>query len=371
METSSIQRTNNVFIPIIRKPESVYVPHYLEPQVVTMPQKEVRNLPFIEANTKEVTLSHVKDDCIIPVFSKDNEVTISHQSFIDSVLSAAKTVFPYEDMSDPVIRVSHVVKGRIPEAIHKPVSQLLESDKTIYYERMMFCFEVPSIHQDIDGCRLNLTIGGVRAYNEQNLYSRKAPEKFRIFIGFKNMVCCNLCVSTDGYKASLRVMDPDALLSSASDLFRSYDMERHLALMTAQHASEVHTVGDEIDAVSGKPDALILCYPVVTFQDPYAHTGSRKNFLGPDRQFDVNLQRRYSGEEQVGSGHPPVFVWHCEDDASVPVQNSIMLSEALSRAGISHKLTVYPGGAHGLGLAPGYEEISHWPEDAIRWLSNE
>lgn len=145
----------------------------------------------------------------------------------------------------------------------------------------------------------------------------------------------------------------------------------HLALMTAQHASEVHTVGDEIDAVSGKPDALILCYPVVTFLDPYAHTGSRKNFLGPDRQFDVNLQRRYSGEEQVGSGHPPVFVWHCEDDASVPAQNSIMLSEALSRAGISHKLTVYPGGAHGLGLAPGYEEISHWPEDAIRWLSNE
>ena len=236
METS-IQRTanNNVFIPVIRKSENVspVVVPYLVPQTVPAPQKEIRNLPFIEANTKEVTLSHVKDDCIIPVFSKDNEVTISHQSFIDSVLSAAHAVFPREDISDPAIRVSHVVKGRIPEAIHKPVSELLESDKTIYYERMMFCIEIPSIHQDIDGCRLNLTIGGVRAYNEQNLYSRKAPEKFRIFIGFKNMVCCNLCVSTDGYKASLRVMDPDALLSSASDLFRSYDMERHLTQMAA------------------------------------------------------------------------------------------------------------------------------------------
>ena len=233
METS-IQRTNNnVFIPIVRKPENLSVPHYLEPQVVAAPQREIRNLPFIEANTKEVSLTHVKDDCIIPVFSKDNEVTISHQSFIGSVLDAVKTVFPYEDISDPVIRVSHVVKGRIPEAIHKPVSELLESDKTIYYERMMFCVEVPSIHQEIDGCRLNLTIGGVRAYNEQNLYSRKAPEKFRIFIGFKNMVCCNLCVSTDGYKASLRVMDPEALLTSASELFRSYDMERHLTQMAA------------------------------------------------------------------------------------------------------------------------------------------
>ncbi len=233
METSIQRTSNNVFIPIVRKPENLSVPHYLEPQVVAAPQREIRNLPFIEANTKEVTLSHVKDDCIIPVFSKDNEVTISHQSFIQSVLDAVKTVFPYEDITDPVIRVSHVVKGRIPEAIHKPVSELLESDKTIYYERMMFCVEVPSIHQDIDGCRLNLTIGGVRAYNEQNLYSRKAPEKFRIFIGFKNMVCCNLCVSTDGYKASLRVMDPDALLTSASELFRSYDMERHLTQMAA------------------------------------------------------------------------------------------------------------------------------------------
>ena len=235
METT-IQRSNtpaNVFIPIIRKPENLSVAPVVSPAVVTVPQREIRNLPFIEANTKEVTLSHVKDDCIIPVFSKDNEVTISHQSFIDSVLSAVKAVFPNDEISDPVIRVSHVVKGRIPEAIHKPVGELLESDKTIYYERMMFCFEIPSIHQEIDGCRLNLTIGGVRAYNEQNLYSRKAPEKFRVFIGFKNTVCCNLCVSTDGYKASLRVMDPEALLSSSADLFRNYDIEKHLTQMAA------------------------------------------------------------------------------------------------------------------------------------------
>lgn len=33
---------------------------------------------FIEANTQEVTLQHLKQDCIIPVFAKDNELTISH-----------------------------------------------------------------------------------------------------------------------------------------------------------------------------------------------------------------------------------------------------------------------------------------------------
>ena len=224
--------------PRTNVPGPVYIPTIV-PQaelISSAPAYQVpqpQNLPFIEANTKEVDLDHLTGDCIIPVFAKDNEVTISHQSFIGTILQAARTVFPFEEISAPSIRVSHVVKGRIPEAIHKPVSQLLESDKTIYYERMMFCIEVPTIWQDIDGCRLSLTIGGVRAYNEQNLYSRKSPEKFRIFIGFKNMVCCNLCVSTDGYKSSLKVMDTDALFTAASELFRDYDMQKHLQLMAA------------------------------------------------------------------------------------------------------------------------------------------
>ncbi len=41
-----------------------------------------KRLPFIEANTKEVTINHLKDDCVVPVFSKDNEITISHPAFI-------------------------------------------------------------------------------------------------------------------------------------------------------------------------------------------------------------------------------------------------------------------------------------------------
>lgn len=215
------------------------LPLYVEDKNTIVPIRssiseiEPVNLPFIEANTKPVSPAHLNNDCIIPVFSKDNEITISHQSFIAALMDAAYRVFPFEKFSCPSIRVSHIVKGRIPEAIHKPVSQLLDTDKTIYYERMMFCFDIPTIHQDIAGCRLNLTIGGVRAYNEQNLYSKKSPEKFKIFIGFKNLVCCNLCVSTDGYMSALRVMDTTALVNAAEGLFRSYAMEQHLALMNA------------------------------------------------------------------------------------------------------------------------------------------
>ena len=190
-------------------------------------------LPFIEANTKEVTMEHLRNECVVPVFSKDNEITISHPSFIETVWEAANKVFLNETIEYPIIRVSHVIKGRTPEAIHKPVKDLLETDKTIYYERMMFCFEIPTIHEDIMGNRLNLTIGGVRAYNHENLYSRKGMEKFKVFIGFKNMVCCNMCVSTDGYKSELKVMSINDLSSSAMQLFQEYNISKHLYYMGA------------------------------------------------------------------------------------------------------------------------------------------
>lgn len=48
-------------------------------------KQQPKRSPFIEANTNEVTLEHLKNDCIIPTFSKDNEVCISHQCFIESI----------------------------------------------------------------------------------------------------------------------------------------------------------------------------------------------------------------------------------------------------------------------------------------------
>lgn len=208
--------------------DSQPVEHPIEPNVEERP---IRRLPFIEANTKEVSVGHLKNDCIIPVFSKDNEVTISHHSFIEAVYDAANEVFRGERVDSPDVRVSHIIKGRIPEAMDKPVNLLLDSDKTIYYERMMFCMEIPTIHEDIAGNRLNLTIGGVRAYNNENLYSRKTYEKFKLFIGFKNMVCCNMCVSTDGYKSEIRAMSMAELYRAAIELFRSYSIGSHLDQM--------------------------------------------------------------------------------------------------------------------------------------------
>ena len=190
----------------------------------------VRN-NFIEANTQTIDLKHLQGDCVIPNFSKDNESTISHQEFIESIMYCTKTLYNQQQINSPVIRVSHEIKGRIPQAIGKPAKELLEHEKTIYYERMAFIIEIPTIVETVSGNKLMLTVGGVRAYNQENLYSKKAIEKFKVLIKFKNLVCTNLCISTDGFIAELKVSHVSELREKVMELFQKYNMESHLHSM--------------------------------------------------------------------------------------------------------------------------------------------
>ena len=111
-----------------------------EEKVITN-KEEISRGNFIEANTKQVNLNHLKNDTIIPVFAKDNETTISHSDFIDTTQKAIKAVYEGQSQRFPNIRVSHVIKGRTPSAIAKAVRDLLPHEKTIYYERMAFMIE--------------------------------------------------------------------------------------------------------------------------------------------------------------------------------------------------------------------------------------
>ena len=217
------------------------------------PQKEVVELqlpandkkyaktPFIEANTKDVSLSCLQHECIIPVFAKDNEKTIAHQEFIEITNECVQTVFNHHSIEKPEIRVSHQIKGRVPEAIHKPAKELLDFEKTQYFERMAFMMRIPSITETINGNPISLMVGGVRAYNRENLYSKKSFEKFQVFVGFQNMVCCNLCISTDGYSSEIKVSSYAELKSKIMDLLQSYKMDNHIQSMqnlTNQHLTE-------------------------------------------------------------------------------------------------------------------------------------
>jgi hypothetical protein len=204
----------------------INLPEVIQPVVVDT--SSTQN-PFIEANTLEVSLQEIRSRHIIPVFVKDNETLISHDEFIDAAATIASDVFHGEHILRPSIRVSHPIKGRVPEAKDKPANQLFEWEKTLYYERMMFVIEVPSIQASIGGNTLSLTIGGVKAYNQDNLYSRSQSEQhFKMFIGFQNKVCTNLCVWSDGLLSDVKVHNLSTLKIAIRSLLESYSHGYHL-----------------------------------------------------------------------------------------------------------------------------------------------
>ena len=259
--------------------------------------------PFVEANTEEVSLSFLKNKCIVPVFTKDNETTLSHQEFIDSVRNVVRSIFPNEIIEEPEIRVSHQIKGRTPDAIYVPVKDLQEHQKTTYYERMAFIIRIPSITETINGNTLALTVGGVRALNTENLYNKKTYEKFKIFIGFQNMVCCNLCVSTDGFKEELKAMSFVDLEDKTLQLFSSYNIHRHLNAM--EQLSNYSLTESQFAQLIGKgrlynflPKKEKLLLPELLLNDGHLTTVAKDYYQ--DESFcknengDINLWKFYN-----------------------------------------------------------------------------
>ena len=101
-----------------------------------------------------------------------------------------------------------------------------------------------------------------------------------------------------------------------------------------------------IDAKTARPDALLLCYPVITGGEK-AHRGSLDIVSGGD----AKLVRKLSLETAVTKDTPPTFLWHTMTDDTVPVENSLMFANALTQNGVPFEMHIFPNGPHGLSLA--------------------
>jgi acetyl esterase/lipase len=124
--------------------------------------------------------------------------------------------------------------------------------------------------------------------------------------------------------------------------------------------------GAALDATSARPDFVVLLYPVITMTDPFAHAGSRRALLGENPS--AALVERLSVEKQVTARTPPTFIVHTLEDASVPVENSLLFFQALRRAGVPAELHVYEKGPHGFGTRAGLGPASSWPERLEEWM---
>lgn len=111
-----------------------------------------------------------------------------------------------------------------------------------------------------------------------------------------------------------------------------------------------------------RPAAEILAYPVITFGE-YAHADSRKNFL-QDQADDEDLRDQYSVEKQITAEYPPVYVWQCDKDNAVPIENTMLLTKALDANGVPFAYETFDSEWHGWGC--GYGTLAeNWTHRAV------
>jgi len=144
----------------------------------------------------------------------------------------------------------------------------------------------------------------------------------------------------------------------------------HLASTTITHWDLGNTnSADAIEHKSSRPDLAILCYPVITLSDSFAHKGSGVNLLGTNPP--PELLKELSAELQVNQETPPCFIWSTMEDKTVPVENSLVLATALRRAKVPFDLHVYERGPHGIGLGNKTFDTANfhpWTHDCEFWL---
>ena len=133
-------------------------------------------------------------------------------------------------------------------------------------------------------------------------------------------------------------------------------------------------------AESIRPNAQILCYPVISgITSP--HEGSFRNLIGPRPEAGFRERcRALSMEKCVGPDTPPTFLWHCLPDDTVPAVNSLLMAEALWQEQVPVELHLYGTGGHALGTADALSlsvdgrgvqpECANWMELCHTWLKH-
>lgn len=146
------------------------------------------------------------------------------------------------------------------------------------------------------------------------------------------------------------------LLRSRAEIFRllpdrlilcGFSAGAHLCASLCVHFADAKEPRADLQRLSCRPDAALLCYPVITSGE-YAHRDSFNALLGTAPS--PEQQHYWSLETQVTAQTPPCFLWQTMTDELVPVENSILFARALRAKGVCTALHLFACGRHGLSL---------------------
>lgn len=140
----------------------------------------------------------------------------------------------------------------------------------------------------------------------------------------------------------------------------------HLVGMTAvRPTARLYSPIDATDLLSARPEFIGLIYPVLTMMPPFDHTRSRREILG--EQPSVAASAAWSVERQVDTKTPPTFLAQAADDPISPVDNSLMMFQALRAAHVPAEMHIFQSGRHGWGMGKPGSEVRAWPALFAKW----
>jgi acetyl esterase/lipase len=142
----------------------------------------------------------------------------------------------------------------------------------------------------------------------------------------------------------------------------------HLAATLAtRHHEQVYERQDAADDASACPFTTALVYPVITLQAPFTHEWSRRQLLG-EQPSEADVERR-SAELHVDRATPPIFIVHAMDDGAVPVENSLLMMDAMRAAKRPIEAHLLQEGGHGFGAGHADRVSGRWIDCLHLWWS--
>ena len=139
----------------------------------------------------------------------------------------------------------------------------------------------------------------------------------------------------------------------------------HLAASVSNISTDYTELKGDWENIPTIPNFAILVSPVIDLGE-FAHLGSRNSLLGENASPEKISE--YSMQNRVTEKTPPTLLIHAQNDKTVPVMNSLLYFQAMTKNKVKGALFIFPEGEHKIGIANRTELTDNWKKLCSDWL---